>query len=429
MEKNICKIDECGREALNDSEYCLFHKPNKSDKESNDFYRSLLDNAFLEENNNISYYSRLDCNKFVFPPIKSRSETNNIFYNSVFRGVVNFDKAIFEGKMDYCNVKFENRVIFNGAQFKGIVLFDNVHFKEDTTFINTEFYNDAEFHKVRFRSNAWFMSSTFHREARFSGTTFEKYAGFMYMTVHSYSLLADNTRFEGECNFKRAVFKGPVFFIDTYFINKVIFNHTSFLEHLFIEKRDSNGEHIFSDEVSLSSVICEVGNPFDLPESYIKLPASRNTIYRSQRLIYEKESNRTDADRMYLKERRAGCQVIKKSGSNSDKLKSYIEWSIADLSSEYGTNWKRPIFLWVLSVLFVFPILHGIIGTFEINDISNLAVIWKHIYFSILTATTFGFGAHQPVSFLGQVLVSIEAIFGLFVWAIFLTVFSRKYMR
>jgi hypothetical protein len=49
-------------------------------------------------------------------------------------------------------------------------------------------------------------------------------------------------------------------------------------------------------------------------------------------------------------------------------------------------------------------------------------------YFSVVTATTLGYGDYHPIG-VGRAIASLEALFGMFMWAVFLTVFARKYMR
>ncbi|ADD08992.1 Ion transport 2 domain protein [Aciduliprofundum boonei T469] len=113
------------------------------------------------------------------------------------------------------------------------------------------------------------------------------------------------------------------------------------------------------------------------------------------------------------------------------KIKDYIftifsvgiEFLLADLTCEYGTNWKRPVWLWVGAVLVVFPLLYWFLG-----GIVGASSPWDYWYFSIVTATTLGYGDMHPIGY-AKVFASLEAIFGMFMWAVFLTVFARKYMR
>lgn len=104
-------------------------------------------------------------------------------------------------------------------------------------------------------------------------------------------------------------------------------------------------------------------------------------------------------------------------------LEVLFEFLFADLTCKYGTDWKRPVFLWMGLVIFVFPVFYAL--TKSVVPTSSL---FDYVYFSIVTATTLGYGDLHPIG-VGKVIASIEAIFGMFMWAVFLTVFARKYMR
>jgi len=105
------------------------------------------------------------------------------------------------------------------------------------------------------------------------------------------------------------------------------------------------------------------------------------------------------------------------------KGKSSLEFFIADLTCEYGTNWKRPVISWIFLVFFIFPLLYFIFG-----GITKVSSPLDYLYFSIVTATTLGYGDLQPIGWC-RLIASTEAIFGTFMWAVFLVVFARKYMR
>ncbi len=119
---------------------------------------------------------------------------------------------------------------------------------------------------------------------------------------------------------------------------------------------------------------------------------------------------------------------IRKLKATSDNLKTYgssfMEFMLADLTCEYGTNWKKPVILWIFAVLFLFPVLYTVT-----KSVYNAYDFLSCLYFSIVTATTLGYGDLHPAVGWGRALASFEAIFGTFMWAVFLVVFARKYMR
>ncbi len=178
----------------------------------------------------------------------------------------------------------------------------------------------------------------------------------------------------------------------------------------------------------------------DIPSEWFRHPQAEAEACRVQRISYEKEGKKNDADRMFVRERRAlrrairfsAKEKLKASKSVKSKLKSILslikvygsssmEWLIADLTCEYGTNWKRPVLLWVIVVLsssLIYWLTHSVPNAYD---------FLSYLYFSIVTATTLGYGDLHPVG-IGRALASAEAIFGTFMWAVFLAVFARKYM-
>jgi len=79
------------------------------------------------------------------------------------------------------------------------------------------------------------------------------------------------------------------------------------------------------------------------------------------------------------------------------------------------------ILLWLAVVLGIFPFLYFVFHGVIVNS------FFDYFYFSIVTATTLGYGDYHPVG-MGKVFASLEAIFGTFMWGLY-NVFARKYMR
>ncbi|MEO2152444.1 MAG: potassium channel family protein, partial [Thermococcus sp.] len=109
-----------------------------------------------------------------------------------------------------------------------------------------------------------------------------------------------------------------------------------------------------------------------------------------------------------------------------DRVEVVFEWLFADLTCKYGTDWKRPIMIWLFIVNILFPVLF--FATKSVQGLSSSLSFLDYEYFSIVTATTLGYGDYHPIG-VGRVIASVEALFGMFMWAVFLTVFARKYMR
>jgi len=351
----MCKLEEYDNcdEETKDQEYCIFHKPNKSEEEAREFYEKFLkkfkpkkekkiiiDLVDMKEIERLIFEEAVDCRRYVFPEIPEGVDFSFAF--SVFKGDARFE----------------------GATFKG----------------------SASFEDATFEKGAWFEDATFKGMADFLGK-----------------------RVNFECKF----------------YDELNFSNTEFRRGVFI----------------------------DIPSERFKLPSAEAEACRVQRISYEREGRKDDADRMFVRERRAlrraeveeakanvrevkalnptsfGKKVriwfVIKATSNYllAKGRSSLEFLLADLTCEYGTNWKRPVILWMLFVFFIFPLLYFILG-----GITKVSSILDYLYFSIVTATTLGYGDLQPIGWC-KLIASTEAIFGTFMWAVFLVVFARKYMR
>lgn len=358
----MCKLEHYGNcdPETKDQEYCIFHKPNKNEEEAREFWRK-----FLER----------------FKPKKEKifiEEVQEEIERFVFEDVVDCSGFIFPSGFSLYYSIFEKLVHFNSALFEGPVIFVGVIFKE---------------------------------RANFAGAIFKGYAGFK------------GTVFRDDAIFKTSKFEGYANFVDA------TFDTVSFEDAKFEFKLD------FS---ALKFRMIDI----DIPHENFKLPEAEAEACRVQRLFYEKEGNKDKADEMFLRERRAlrsakvrqAKEQLNKSNCIKSKLKALInlfkayigasiEFILADLTCGYGTNWIKPIVLWIFTVLILCPLLYLVT-----NSIPNAYDFLSCLYFSIVTATTLGYGDLHPVG-IGRALASAEAIFGTFMWAVFLAVFARKYMR
>ncbi|MFC1907500.1 ion channel [Chloroflexota bacterium] len=63
------------------------------------------------------------------------------------------------------------------------------------------------------------------------------------------------------------------------------------------------------------------------------------------------------------------------------------------------------------------------------NGVLEATTFWEHLYFSVTTSATPGYGGYDPKPGLYQNLATLQAIFGTFMWAAFIATFARKFMR
>ncbi|KAA0011569.1 MAG: hypothetical protein FE041_04340 [Thermoplasmata archaeon] len=429
----MCKLSHYGNcdEETKNEEYCIFHKPNKNEEEAREFYEKFLrrfkhhkekiEDELSEKRTRYVFEEDLDCKGFVFPEI--REHAGFIFWNAKFLGNNEFSGAVFEGPIMFTGSVFEGSVDFSGTIFKDDVMFYEALFNGHVTFGKsldksgiTIFEKSALFDKTIFRKGVWFNAEL--NNASFVETIFEGNVSF------GDSLSA--TIFKKGVTFERAIFKKNVIFGAT-FRGFVSFIGTTF--EGITDFSIKNEKYKFYDEMSFLFATFKRGIIMDIPSEWFKLPHAETEARRVQRICYEKEGKRDDADRMFLLEKRALRRARRMDAKEKSRIKyiyecirSFVEFLIADLTCKYGTSWRRAILLWTGVVLAMFPFLYFISNGVKVGSFLN------YFYFSIVTATTLGYGDFHPVGW-GKALASMEAIFGTFMWAVFIAVFARKYMR
>jgi hypothetical protein len=99
----------------------------------------------------------------------------------------------------------------------------------------------------------------------------------------------------------------------------------------------------------------------------------------------------------------------------------FLEWLFIDCALKYGTSPARLVGTWA-SVAFILGVL-----TFVASGM--LANSWQleNIGFGAAAAFAPGFALVQP--HVSVIIAIIEAMVSAFLWAAFIVVFSRKYMR
>ena len=182
----------------------------------------------------------------------------------------------------------------------------------------------------------------------------------------------------------------------------------------------------------------KIGGVVTCHHTKFKIPQVQQKVCRVARITLENIGSKVGADYYFNREEEARRKVRKRESfknfkhcSKISKLRAivtlvgvFVEWLLADLTCKYGTDWKRTIALWVFVVLFLFPILYR-----TGNGVEGANSLCECIYFSIVTATTLGCGDYHPAHGIYQGLVGAEAIFGTFMWAVFIVIFARRYMR
>ena len=126
----MCKFERYGNcdEETKNQEYCIFHKPNKSEEEAREFYEKFLKEfkpkkeiirVSGREIERLVFEEAVDCIKYAFPKIPK--DVDFSFKYSIFRRDVLFSGVIFEGAALFIRATFEGDALFDKATFACII--------------------------------------------------------------------------------------------------------------------------------------------------------------------------------------------------------------------------------------------------------------------------------------------------------------------
>ena len=391
--KKTCQFEikdnhyECPEFALESSEqgYCIFHEPQK-DKDIQKFYEGIKRKLSKKD---------YDFRGYWFPAGISFDEPY------IFEGETIFDDCIFKEMADFTGFTFKGNANFGGSTFEGGCRFAESTFEEWANFIECVFQGPTNFESCVFKGDAQFAGSAFEgwtdlagcwfeRWTNFTECTFKREAAFFWSTFKGRTDFAECT-FEGYTNFRECTFEGVIY-----------------LDHIKIKK-----------------------------------PTNMDILFREAKVLWHRGGN-------YVEEGKAHYQEM-------DYIRKQKNWFIRyvwanlfhRLLHGYGEKPHRVIFgaaaiITVCALLFMnfsigetrsfgatFPTYNILKILFKLYDLSltDLANIGRYFYFSVVTFTTLGYGDLRPVHPISHLISSIEAFVGMFMMALFVLTFGRKWRR
>lgn len=428
--KEICEFLSCPFPAEPDSEHCIFHKEDKRTKsEITRFYQGIIDQAEAvekdEEGNNTYIFEDIVWEQYYFPLVPD--ELDFSFKQAVFKGEANFQCTRFLGSMgnidfrnsdflgdaNFKNVRFKPQTIFSHANFEGEAYFEGAvfkggsdfpNYKGSTSFTGATFSEVARFNESEFIGNARFDGAVFQERTFFGRARFEKESNF------------DSGRFFEASEFKKVTFEGNASFRDVAFQRL-----TDFAEATF------GGELSFANATFAHGISMIDAEESD-PQKFNLLEAKQEGC-RVQRISYEQEAKKEEADHMFVEEMKAR----RKQKSICWRI---LEYLIADLSCSYGTSWVKVLGWSALLALLLFPTMfwglaNALSGGIYITGAPLTAVTgWDgFLYYSLITFTTVGYGDLRPIGRIFKMLSATESAIGVLLAALIIVVFARKWMR
>jgi len=371
------------------------------------------------------------------------------FSGAKFGGDAYFRDAKFEGYAGFSGAKFGGNAYFRDAKFEGYADFSGAKFGGDADFSGAKFGGDADFSGAKFEGYADFRDAKFGGDADFSGAKFGGYADFSGAKFGGDAYFS-GAKFGGNAGFRDAKFGGDADFRDAKFEGYADFSGAKFEGYADFSGAKFGGNAYFRGTQFTGDVLT-------FRNAIFADPGSQENACRRAKNVQEKAGDREEAGYHFYREwegRRKSkgidyeyfdyeilfsCKIDKGElqaiqSRELTSLRKYvwynkIEYLLFQLIFGYGVH---PIRLWGWWFFFVFLfaaiywIGNGVTDATTKQPLTDpLAYIW----FSITVAVTPGFAGYKPAAGWYQLLAGLEAIFGTFMWAAFITTFARKYMR
>ncbi len=449
---------KCEEEALKGSEFCALHTPFPEDRNSEEFKRL----AELKKEKVKEKIIRRDFNfegaileNIDFSGMEIKGDVN--FKKAVILGNAIFNRAEIGGNASFEKTEIEGDASFEGAIIKGNVLFRGAEIKKDVWFWGAEVEADILLDKdTKINKDVVFMDAIIKGNISFDKATIKGRVSFIKAKIQGYvsfkkTIIKMYAMFDGAEMGWDALFDGAKIGGDASFNEAEIGRHASF------DRAEIGGDASFDT--------LDIKGKLSFEKAIFYKPEAEENASRAARRTYEHLGDRETADRYFYREmvaRRKGRteklrERIKKEQEENENLSAFVgklkkvywfaaekrekvyqffEWLFADLTCQYGTNPQRPVLIWLLFVIGIFPLIYYFGNGVVSSTAHSIKPLVSSEYFSIVTATTLGYGDLQPalrtVLYIPQffrMVASFEAIFGTFMWVIFLTVFARKYMR
>ncbi|ASJ05210.1 hypothetical protein A3L01_07435 [Thermococcus barossii] len=278
--------------------------------------------------------------------LENANFTDTIFYIATKFGSINTDTmkmtsdtvhlfswVVFKGQTIFKHSTFKDEVTFNHSRFDNVI-FDFAVFEKEASFKNARFYGNVHFEDVEFKKIVEFQSAKFERDAIFNGSTFGKRLIF----VEDDFSKEPKPKFQEKLEFSNCDFRQGV---------SLVMLPTSNIENA-VKEIESQLKELFD---------------FNSPNYTYSLQEAA----RVQRLSFEKEGKRDEADQMFVVGMRARRKIRMKEAKASGKkwpifkamLYNFLEWLLGDLFSNYGTGWARLLYMGLVIPLVVFPTVYA----------------------------------------------------------------------
>lgn len=312
-------------------------------------------------------------------------------------------------KVNSGDFNFEGAILYSfelPVETNGDINFNRVQIIDDAKFSDAKIGGNAEFNGANIGGNAGFHSAEIGKWVYFSNAKIGGDAMFIFTKIGG-DILSDGVEIRGNALFARAKIGGTLWFSCAKIGGYAWFDGTEIGgDALF--RRNS-----FPDRVDLSPI--HVMGIIDFKDTKFTSPKAQENACRAAKNSCIKFGDNHEADNYFYRE-------MEGKRKQKPEFFRWSEYILVQLIFGYGVKPLRTFCVWFVVIL----AFAGIYFNFQTLDAGSEFI--EYFYFSTTTAMTPGFGGYK-ISPTWQWLALIEAFFGTFMWAAFITIFARKYMR
>ncbi|MFC2007535.1 pentapeptide repeat-containing protein [Chloroflexota bacterium] len=197
---------------------------------------------------------------------------------------------------------------------------------------------------------------------------------------------------------------------------------STYLEKANLSKTHLEGAYLKDAKFSADTRLEEaVWGNYKIGEENKKDFDSAESIYRRLKVWYTQSGHHDTAAKFYYREKEANRKSLK---LFSKSCRHRIALQLSYWVFGHGEGWKRLLFGWIAGVIFALAAVYYFWGSF------CSASFWDTLYYSATSFSALGYGnwAPQPTGW-AKGMGAVEAIIGVFMMALLLVTFVRKWTR
>ncbi|MGA7076819.1 MAG: pentapeptide repeat-containing protein [Halobacteriota archaeon] len=300
--------------------------------------------------------------------IGKRNIINLDFYEATIKGDAQFDDAVIKEHALFSSATIEGEVLFGEAIIGGAVFFEAANLKRGAFFAGANIGDAINFEQATVKNGVTFRNSLIKDDVWFAAAKIGTCLAFENATVRGRATFT-GASVAGECWFDGAKFEGEASFDFAAIPGSLSFRNATF-----------------------------------------NLDAAKESACRAAKQNCERRGAKEEANYYFYQEMKARRRQKTQPIRALEKL--LIQYTMG-----YGAYPSRLAATWLLAAL-----ISGILLGLSSGEIANIGL-------GFVGAFVPGFAISRELTGVAEWVAGVETVIGTFLWAAFIAVFSRKYMK